>query len=315
MDCAGRENRWTPLRPHAAAATRYDPLQLDGFPLVKPKVKNVDWEVEQLFHEADDPDRTAPKHDWEQPSFIARVDPVARAQETTARDIDVSSVKGCVPGFSFARAVGGVLQESECAEILQSLNGKGFTPALVNVGDGLQQFIPKYRDSYRVIQDSPPLADWFLQVLTPHLPATMEGSQSRWQVPETLTVSELNERCRFLCYVPGQQFKPHPDGGEMRRARGSPPDSLARDLSLITLQLYLHDMPAEHGGATRFIEKRESTFCGGNRPNFQPRAGSVLLFTQELWHEGALVTAERKFTMRSEVMYSGHHVPDDGVQR
>ena len=43
--------------------------------------------------------------------------------------------------------------------------------------------------------------------------------------------------------------------------------------------------------------------------DYQPRAGSVLLFTQELLHEGVVVEeACRKFTMRSEVMYSGHHI-------
>ena len=79
----------------------------------------------------------------------------------------------------------------------------------------------------------------------------------------------------------------------------------ARDLSLITIQLYLHDLPAESGGATRFLARPQT------KPDvdYQPKAGSVLLFTQELLHEGVVVEeACRKFTMRSEVMYSGHHI-------
>ena len=99
-----------------------------------------------------------------------------------------------------------------------------------------------------------------------------------------------------------------------RSGRGDHPSeaapSTARDLSLITMQLYLHDMPSRIGGATRFLvpakERSKHPDVG-----YQPRAGSVLLFTQELLHEGAVVTAGRKFTMRSEVMYAGHHVPAD----
>ena len=120
-----------------------------------------------------------------------------------------------------------------------------------------------------------------------------------------------------MLYVPGQGFKPHKDGGEMQHARSGRGDhsseaapSTARDLSLITMQLYLHDMPSQIGGATRFLVPAKER---SKHPNvgYQPRAGNVLLFTQELLHEGAVVTAGRKFTMRSEVMYAGHHVPAD----
>jgi len=280
-------------------------LVLAGAPLPKPKLSSVgkSWELRQTFDEEDDPDRTDKKHDWTTPAFLTAVDPVARAPQTTAEDIDVSNVGGFVPDFSFARAVDGVLTEPECAEVLQSLNAKGFTPALVNIGNGMQQYQPKYRDSYRVVQDSPPLANWLLEVLRPRLSVeTMEGQQTQWRVPQRLTVSEINERCRFLCYVPGQQFKPHADGGQMRRRRAQGSPSSARDLSVITIQLYLHNMPPECGGATNFIGQPDA--------RYQPRAGSVLLFTQELMHEGAIVSVGRKFTMRSEVMYSGYSVEE-----
>ena len=93
----------------------------------------------------------------------------------------------------------------------------------------------------------------------------------------------------------------------MRRARGARSADTARDLSLITIQLYLHDMPSQIGGSTRFLVAPADRT---RHPDveYQPRAGSVLLFTQELLHEGAVVSAGRKFTMRSEVMYEGHHI-------
>lgn len=289
-------------------------LRLDGAPLLKPRLTRVNWELHQEFEECDDPDRTGPEYDWQLPGFIEAVDPVVRSGQTTAEEYDVSEVRGFVPGYSFARAVHGVLQEAECAEVLGSLNAKGFTPALVNVGHGMQQYLPEYRDGYRVIQDSPPFADWLLEALRPHLPASMTGSMSGWGVSEELTLSEVNERCRFLCYLPGNQFKPHKDGGQMRppRLNSVSPSSTARNLSLITMQLYLHDMPEEYGGATKFrlptaVEQL------GREVSFQPRAGSALLFTHELTHEGAVVNAGscgagRKFTMRTDVMYAGHHL-------
>jgi prolyl 4-hydroxylase len=314
MRAAIISSRWRPpsgrctyYARRAALSTHLQQL-LDGAPLPKPRLARVRWEKQQKFEVADDPDRAAQEHDWGLPGFIAAVDPAARAQQTTAEDIDVSHVKNCVPGFSFARVVDGVLRESECTEILRSLNTKGFTPALVNIGHGYQQYLPEYRNSYRVVQDSPPLADWLLEVLRPHLPQTMSGAHSQWRVPATLTLSEVNARCRFLCYVPGQDFKPHKDGGEMRRARGARSANTARDLSLITIQLYLHDMPPQIGGATRFLVPAADRTRHPD-VSYQPRAGSVLLFTQELMHEGAVVSAGRKFAMRSEVMYAGHHIP------
>ena len=274
--------------------------------MLKPRLARVDWELRQEFTREDDPDRTSPEHDWATPAFIAAVDPSRRARQTVATDFDVSHVQGYRQGFSFARAVDGVLTESECVDILRALNGKKFTPALVGVGGGVQQYIPDYRDSFRVIQDSPPFADWLTEVLRPHLPPTMDGELSQWGVAcNELELSEVSSWCRFLCYLPGQQFKPHSDGGEMRRPRGSEESSTARDLSLITIQLYLHDLPAASGGATRFLARPQT------KPDvdYQPKAGSVLLFTQELSHEGVVVEeACRKFTMRSEVMYSGHHI-------
>ena len=35
----------------------------------------------------------------------------------------------------------------------------------------------------------------------------------------------------------------------------------------------------------------------------QPRGGSVLLFTQNIYHEGSLLRKGLKYTMRTEVMY------------
>jgi hypothetical protein len=69
---------------------------------------------------------------------------------------------------------------------------------------------------------------------------------------------------------------------------------------MITVQLYLHDIPKEFGGATTFIPPES---IGGDRVAYQPEAGSVLLFTQDLPHEGSKVEQGIKYTVRTEVMY------------
>ena len=68
------------------------------------------------------------------------------------------------------------------------------------------------------------------------------------------------------------------------------------DMSRITIQMYLHDVPEEFGGATTFIGKDKDHPC-------QPKCGSALIFTQNLVHEGSLVKEGIKYTMRTEVMY------------
>eukprot|EP00971_Amphidinium_carterae_P155535 3084401-Amphidinium_carterae.2 len=45
-------------------------------------------------------------------------------------------------------------------------------------------------------------------------------------------------------------------------------------VSKVTVQLYLHDVPASAGGATTFL-------CGKQQVPCQPSAGCALLFTQD----------------------------------
>ena len=69
------------------------------------------------------------------------------------------------------------------------------------------------------------------------------------------------------------------------------------DCSKVTVQLYLHDVPTEFGGATKFFPGRAHSV------QHQPTAGSVLLFTQDLEHEGSLVREGIKYAVRTEAMY------------
>jgi len=204
---------------------------------------------------------------------------------------------GCNKGENpfFARIVRNVLEPSECAEIISCVNRKGFTPALLNIGDGRQMLDPKARDGSRVIVDSEPLSTYLMKVLRDHLPTRMMGRDGR----SLCRVEELNERCRFLSYTPGQKFEPHCDGMYVRSCE----DLKADDFSRVIVQLYLHDVPEEDGGATTFIGTTDTLSC-------QPTQGSALLFTQDLYHEGSKLTSGLKYTMRTDVMYTDEE-PDE----
>ena len=276
--------------------------QLDGKLLQAPHICAVSWKAFQTFTADDDPDRTR-KYVWKAPSFLEVVDPKYRSLRTTVERLDVSQVKGYQEGFSFASLVRGVMDEAECAELLQSVNTKGFTPALVNLGDGRQRLLPKIRDGLRMVHDSPLLTRWLSEVLRMHLPPSMDAVSSpfRQLCSGRVSFSRINERCRFLCYTPGQKFKRHSDGGEVWPREARTGAATLQELTMVTLQLYLHDVPPEHGGATSFIiEKQDSE----EKMLCQPCAGSVLLFTQDLLHEGSQMEQGFKYTMRSDVFYA-----------
>jgi len=257
-------------------------LTLAGEPLASPVLREMDWRANQRFTVEDDPDRTL--EPWSPPSFLKLKDPVAQREKTVVEDLPIHELVPRAASTSFARVVRGVLDEEDCAELLANVNAKGFTPALLNIGGGMQQFAPYVRDGHRVIVDSPDLTNWLMEVLRPYLPEVLFGDE----------LVNLNERCRFLCYTPGQQFAPHCDGRYTRP--GGHPN--AGDHSKITVQFYLHTVPPENGGATTFLDSRDQPILP-----YHPTAGSVLLFTQDLYHEGSVVLKDLKYTLRTEVMY------------
>jgi len=284
----GEKSSGAPPTADEAAATVARMPGLAGRSLEAPRFHSTDWRVNQRFTAEDDPDRT--RLPWRPPSFVRSRDPAQ--QEAVVEELRLPGGAPTLPGFqqSFARVVRNVLDEEHCAELIASVNAKGFTPALLNIGGGCQQLVPAARDGHRVIVDSPELAEWLFGVLRPFLPEELEDGSR---------LTELNERLRFLCYTPGQEFPAHRDAC-FERYEGHP---RAGDFSFVTVQLYLHDVPQAHGGATTFLVE--------GRPSHQPEAGSVLLFSQDLLHEGSLVRKGIKYTLRTEVMYSrpGASVP------
>jgi len=166
------------------------------------------------------------------------------------------------------------------------VNLKGFTLVLKNDGSkqGFQKLAPDTRDGWRVIVDCDPLTSWLLEVLRPCLPEELPSFE---EGDGTAQLHSVNERCRFLFYEPGQQFKKHADSTFVHPRTGA--------TSRVTIQIYLHDVPDANGGATTFLELHPLP-C-------QPVAGAALLFTQDLRHEGSLLKQGLKYTFRTEAMY------------
>eukprot|EP00425_Heterocapsa_triquetra_P036829 CAMPEP_0195080778 /NCGR_PEP_ID=MMETSP0448-20130528/22410_1 /TAXON_ID=66468 /ORGANISM="Heterocapsa triquestra, Strain CCMP 448" /LENGTH=319 /DNA_ID=CAMNT_0040113757 /DNA_START=1 /DNA_END=958 /DNA_ORIENTATION=- len=265
-------------------------LSLAGRLLAPPRFHATGWHWGQMFTEDDDPDRMA--EPFEPPMFLSAKDPLRQRARTAVEELPVP---GKLARGSFARVVRGAIDEEDCAELLAAANAKGFTPALLNIG-GKQALDPVARDGHRAIFDCPELTAWLFKVVEPHLPPELYGDG----------LLDLNERCRVLCYTPGQEFGSHCDGSYRRP--GCHPDAGAR--SRVTLQLYLHDVPKENGGATTF---HFDPWSDKEDVPHQPRAGDVLLFTQNLLHSGSLLTAGVKYTVRTEAMYGVRKRPHHGT--
>jgi hypothetical protein len=296
--------------------------QLAGKPLEKPRFHKTDWKIGDKFQDKDDIDRTKTTP-WRLPSFLHATpwnddDDTSLGRTTTVEQkllpVLSSSSSSTTPETAvsktttttFASAIKNVLSQEQCAEMISCINSKGFTPALLNVGGGFQMYAPHIRDGNRAIVDSPEMAAYLFHVLRPYLPETIGGDDNN-----DMQLVDLNERLRFLCYnKPGQQFELHTDG-MYQRPQGH---VNAGDISMITVQLYLHDLPKEFGGATTFSLPESmgesmglsmSMIGDDNKVKvaYQPEAGSVLLFTQDLPHEGSKVEQGIKYTVRTEVMY------------
>lgn len=276
-------------------------MLLAGKTLQAPRMHSVvpQWKDGDIFTAKDDPDRMA--EEWQAPRFLSEKDPRTQRERTHVTELQLPGSASSQPPTSsrpsFARVVENVLEPHECAQLLDCINAKGFTPALLNMGGGMQKLASEVRDGHRVVVDSPELTQYLLEVLRPHLPEQLP----RGNEDENHTLRELNERCRFLCYTPGQVFEAHCDGC-YTRPQSHPHHG---DSSRVTVQFYLHDVPADHGGGTTFLPWRGGWF-NNERLVCQPKGGSVLLFTQDLYHEGSRVIKGIKYTLRTEAMYGPH---------
>eukprot|EP00746_Dinoflagellata_sp_MGD_P076060 gnl/MRDRNA2_/MRDRNA2_30592_c0_seq1.p1 gnl/MRDRNA2_/MRDRNA2_30592_c0~~gnl/MRDRNA2_/MRDRNA2_30592_c0_seq1.p1 ORF type:complete len:254 (+),score=26.02 gnl/MRDRNA2_/MRDRNA2_30592_c0_seq1:91-852(+) len=145
---------------------------LAGEPLEPPQFLKTKWKPWQTFSESEDPDRI--RLPWELPGFVLSKDPLVQHAQTTVEELQLPIAKPpevrerWSSDCEFARVIRKVLSEEDCQELIGLVNDRKFTPALLNIGEGWQQFRPEIRDGARVIVDSPELAAWLFEVLRPY---------------------------------------------------------------------------------------------------------------------------------------------------
>ncbi|KAI4097217.1 MAG: hypothetical protein LQ344_000627 [Seirophora lacunosa] len=197
----------------------------------------------------------------------------------------------------YAVVLDNAFSSAECEDLLhaaEAQTGGKWEQAMINVGRGRQQLITDSRDCGRIIWDDTGIVTKIWDRVKDCVPeiwrlngmahVTGYGPVKRG---ETLIMSRLNERMRFLKYTEGQYFR--------------------REISYYTLHLYLNEpqsaAPGERteGGATRFhsMDWDEEKFL-----DVEPRVGRVLIFQhRNLLHSGDDVVKGTKYTLRTDLMY------------
>jgi hypothetical protein len=178
--------------------------------------------------------------------------------------------------------VRGFLSPAECEHHIARSESAGYGDAPINTFGG--QVVNKgMRNNDRVMLDDPALAAALWGRLQPFVPPR----RGRWKAVG------LNERLRFYRYDPGQRFCWHFDGAFER----SP-----TEVSNLTFMVYLNG--GFTGGATEFdFRLMGVTTAGEAITRVVPEAGMALVFVHRIFHQGAPVTAGRKYVLRSDVMY------------
>lgn len=179
----------------------------------------------------------------------------------------------------------GLFTRVECLQLIDAAESIGF---------GRTSYPKQYRGNLRLITVDQSLSDAVWQRMRGLVPATVQDEGAEWRA------CGLNECWRLAKYLPGDQFGAHVDACFER-------DEDER--SMFTVNVYMNDVPREHGGATRFFpDETPSRFSPGEAVlSVQPGAGLGVVFRQppgaELLHDGELLTGGTKYLFRSDVMY------------
>ena len=217
---------------------------------------------------------------------------VAKLKRST-REISVedfsSRLTPIVGSPKLVMVLNNVLSLEECAGLIKRGKGEQFEDVLVRRSGGNE--VADVASCRRSLLEDLDLASELFDRVAGALQGTeLEGKlqHAPWITKDTnttLNATGLNDRLHILRYGAGQFFAPHRDS---RYRRGN-------EISHITMQVFLNHNFS--GGNT--------SFRGGKRfLDVKPKAGSVLLFDQDLRREECEVLAGRKFIVRGDVMFA-----------
>jgi hypothetical protein len=173
------------------------------------------------------------------------------------------------------------LTPEECAEYIRITEAVGYAAAPITTPGGFV-FAPEVRNNERVMLDNFEWAAKLWERAKPLIPSPYLGYEA----------TGLNERFRFYRYDPGHTFRPHTDGHFARND----------ERSQFTFMVYLNG-ECEGGETVLHIIDDGLTLPDGAEIRVKPEPGKALVFFHYLLHEGAKVTAGRKYVLRTDVMY------------
>jgi len=181
--------------------------------------------------------------------------------------------------------VSGIFTPEECRDLIAYGEGLGFEAAAVTTTAG-PKMMPDLRNNDRAMFDDPVFAESVWERVRSFVPAEIDGRAA----------VGLGERFRFYRYDPGQRFNAHRDGVVTL-------ESGAR--SYLSFLIYLNTEYS--GGETTFLDYLLPSGDKSEAPlRVRPEeAGMGLFFRHRLLHEGAEVTAGRKYVLRTDVFYGG----------
>ena len=170
------------------------------------------------------------------------------------------------------------LSGEDCDRLIARSEALGYEAA--TVGDVL---VTQVRNNARVILDDPDLAATLWARARPFVPQV-----GGWEAVG------FNDRFRFYRYDVAEAFAPHFDGSVCRGAD---------EESRLTFMVYLNE-GCEGGGTNFYYPGGRLKLC------VRPERGKALVFLHLQLHEGAPVTAGRKYALRTDVMF-GRPAPGD----
>lgn len=169
---------------------------------------------------------------------------------------------------------------NECDKYIQISEDFGYEDALVNTPEG-QVLRADVRNNKRVMFTNQDIANFLWERASDFVPTEFDGRKG----------VGVNELLRFYRYDPGQQFNWHQDI-PFERDNG--------EKSYLTFMIYLND--GYEGGETSFDDSySEESF---DPFSVVPKKGTALFFEHGTFHIGEMVSAGRKYVLRTDVMYA-----------
>ncbi|KIW25044.1 uncharacterized protein PV07_10717 [Cladophialophora immunda] len=212
----------------------------------------------------------------------------------TRRPIPISpSSKNPAPSRS-VDIVSSLLTPAECTDLITTHDHEADMHAISGT----------YTSRLRKIIEDDDLAE----LLWSRLSRIYQGTEVVDEDGQVWSAMGLNPCFRLCKYRAGDGFSTHVDGRRL---------ATVDTQSFMTVNIYLNTVPAEHGGATRFLldlttyPPGTSSSCDPQADNStssvlsqnQPVEGSAAIFRDDIYHDGKVLRSGVKYLLRTDMMF------------